>query len=206
MWHFPKELCAMNISQGNGFRCLNKVNGEFVSVLPFNRKFSLWQNYILWAKVYFLILVSLFLGGWRGGAWISSAKHLSSEIFWWMSLTKAPPTRSRLVALLACSPSNTELCSKALPSRMAHELIQESGAVWEMQSQEQEEVIFQIVSSELAPVVPDRTSSWTPHALKVILDIWLLVTTVRSVPTLRMPSCKCFCYGFVCLCSIKPHI
>lgn len=46
-WCFPEELCAMNISQGNGFHCLNKVNGEFISILPFNRKFGLSQNYIL---------------------------------------------------------------------------------------------------------------------------------------------------------------
>lgn len=142
---------------------------------------------------------------WGGGREGWDSVWISSEIFWLMSLTKAPPTRSRLVALPTYYPSTTELCRRASPSRMAHELTQESRALWEMQSQKQEEVIFQIGPSELAPVVPDRTSSWKPHALKVILDIWLLVTTIRSVPILRMPSSKCFFYGFICLCSIKPH-
>jgi len=119
-----------------------------------------------------------------------------------MSLTKAPPTRSRLVALLVYSASNIQLFRRASPSRMACELTQESRAFLEMQ----EEVTFQIGSSEVAPVVPDRTSSRKPHALQVILDIWLLVTTVRSVPILRMCSSKCFCYGFIYLFSIKPHI
>lgn len=60
--------------------------------------------------------------------------------------------------------------------------------------------------SEPAPAVRARTSSWKHHALKVIWDIWLLVTTTRGVPILGILSSKCFCNGFICLGSIKPHI
>ena len=48
----------------------------------------------------------------------------------------------------------------------AETLAQESRATWEMQSEQEEQVIVQTGVSELAPVMSDRISSWKPHALQ----------------------------------------
>lgn len=97
-----------------------------------------------------------------------------------MSLPKAPTIRSWLL----CSPIPPQILSFAeelhLPGQ--HRSRHRNPEPRRRCSLRSKKVIFHIGLSELAPVVPDRTSSWKLQALKVILDIWLLVTTVTSVP------------------------